>query len=244
IKRRYPVCEVLVRGAKVQGDGAANEVVNAIKQLNEIENIDLIILGRGGGSLEDLWAFNEEIVARAIYKSKIPVISAVGHEIDFTIADYVADLRAPTPSVAMELATPTVEDIIAFVSNFINNYTDLVTENIANNREEVERILYSYAFKHLPDMVNRKSQHVDNALSSIFSKIEKLFLMLDKKLSVISQVLDSHDIKKTLKKGFVLVQQNSKFVFRAANFNKLGAAKLKFSDGDVNINSGSSDRKA
>ncbi len=179
---------------------------------------------------------------RAIFNSKIPVISGVGHEVDFTIADYVADHRAPTPSVAMELATPNMEDIIDFLSNFFYNSTDTVTEKIENNKEEVERILYSYGFKQLPDFINRKSQQTDNALSVIFGKIEKLFLVLDRKLSVISKILDSHDIKRTLKKGFVLVQQNSKFVLRAANYNKVAAATLKFSDGDVDINSSGSGR--
>ncbi|RKY97540.1 MAG: exodeoxyribonuclease VII large subunit, partial [Ignavibacteriae bacterium] len=208
------------------------------------KDIDVIITGRGGGSIEDLWAFNEEIVAYAIFNSKIPVISAVGHESDFTIADYVADLRAPTPSVAMELATPDVEEIFAFLYDFIYNSTDSENEKIARKKEEVERILYSYGFKQLPDMVNRKSQQTDNALSTIISKIEKMFLLLDRNLSLISKTLDSHDIKRTLKKGFVLVQQNSKFVSRAANFNKLTAAKLKFSDGDVEINNSGSGRKA
>ncbi len=242
-ERRFPLTEIVIVPARVQGIGSSKSVANGIKLLNRQKDIDVIIVGRGGGSIEDLWAFNEEIVARAIFNSKIPFISGVGHESDFTIADYVADLRAPTPSVAMELATPNVEDIVAFLSNFINNFTDSVTEKIEHNKEEVERILYSYGFKQLPDMVNRKSQQTDNALSSIFSKIEKIFLLLDRKLSVISKILDSHDITRTLKKGFVLVQQNSKFVLRAAKFNKLAAAKLKFSDGDVDINSSGSGSK-
>jgi len=243
-ERRFPLTEIVIVPARVQGAGSAQSVANGIKLLNKQKDIDIVITGRGGGSIEDLWAFNEETVARAIFNSKIPVISGIGHEVDFTIADYVADLRAPTPSVAMELATPNIEDMIEYLSDFFYNSTDSVTEKIKNNKEKLERILYSYGFKQLPDMVNQKSQQTDTALSSIFSKIEKLFLMLDKKLSVISQILDSHDIKKTLNKGFVLVQQNSKFVLRAANFNKLAAAKLKFSDGDVDINCGSSDRKA
>ncbi len=105
-KRRFPLTEIVIAPARVQGSGSAESIVNGIKLLNEYPGIDVIIVARGGGSIEDLWAFNEEIVARAIFKSKVPVISGVGHEVDFTIADYVADLRAPTPSVAMEIATP------------------------------------------------------------------------------------------------------------------------------------------
>jgi len=243
-ERRFPLIEIVIVPTRVQGAGSAESVANGIKILNKQNDIDAIITGRGGGSIEDLWAFNEEIVARAIFNSQIPVISGVGHEVDFTIADYVADLRASTPSVAMELATPNIEDIINFLSNFFYNSTDSVTEKIENSKKEVERILYSYGFKQLPDMVNKKSQQTDNSLSAMFGKIEKIFLLIDKKLSVIGKTLDSHDIKKTLKKGFVLVQQNSKFVIRAANFNKLATAKLKFSDGDVEINISESGRNA
>jgi exodeoxyribonuclease VII large subunit len=239
-ERRFPLAEIVIVPARVQGAGSAKSVANGIKLLNKQKDIDVIITGRGGGSIEDLWAFNEEIVARAIFNSKISVISGVGHEVDFTIADYVADLRAPTPSVAMELATPNIEDLIDFLSNFFYNSTDSVTEKIESSKEKVERILYSYGFKQFPEFINRKSQQIDNALSAIFSKIEKMFLLLDRKLSVISKILDSNDIMRTLKKGFVLVQQNSKFVLRAAKFNKLAAAKLKFSDGDVDINSSDS----
>ena len=243
-ERRFPLTEIVIVPARVQGAGSAESVANGIKILNKQKDIDVIITGRGGGSIEDLWAFNEEIVAYAIFNSKIPVISGVGHESDFTIADYVADLRAPTPSVAMELATPDVEEIITFLSDFFYTSTDSISEKIENKKEEVERVIYSYGFKQLPDMVNRKSQQTDNALSAIFSKIEKMFLLLDRNLSLIGKTLDSYDIKKTLKKGFVLVQQNSKFVVRAANFNKLAAAKLRFSDGDVDVNSNGSGSKA
>jgi len=105
-ERRYPLVELVIAPSKVQGSGAAESIVNSIKMLNKKNDVDVIIVGRGGGSIEDLWAFNEEIVAREIFNSKIPVIAGVGHEIDFTITDFVADLRAPTPTAAMELATP------------------------------------------------------------------------------------------------------------------------------------------
>ena len=116
-ERRFPLVELLIAPTKVQGAGAAENIVNNIRKLNLLKDIDVIILARGGGSIEDLWAFNEEIVARAIYKSKIPIISGVGHEVDFTIADFVADLRAPTPSVAMELATPDIEELKNFIKD-------------------------------------------------------------------------------------------------------------------------------
>ncbi len=111
LKRRYPLCKVLLYPSLVQGDGAAENICRGIEYFNETDSADVLIVGRGGGSIEDLWAFNEEITARAIYSSKIPVISAVGHETDFTIADFVADLRAPTPSAAAEIAVPSVLEL-------------------------------------------------------------------------------------------------------------------------------------
>ena len=132
-KRRYPLVELVIAPARVQGSGAAESIVNSIKLLNKSSGIDVIIVGRGGGSIEDLWAFNEEIVARAIFSSKVPVISGVGHEVDFTIADYVADLRAPTPSVAMELATPDAEEIENYVEEFLSKSSRIIDELIENS---------------------------------------------------------------------------------------------------------------
>ena len=120
MQRRNPKVSVLLYPVKVQGDGAAEEIAEAIETMNQRKDVEVLIVGRGGGSIEDLWAFNEEVVARAIYKSKIPVISAVGHEIDFTIADFVADLRAPTPSAAAELAVPVLEDTARQIIDFIS----------------------------------------------------------------------------------------------------------------------------
>ena len=110
IQRRNPKVSVLIYPVKVQGEGAAAQISQAIRHMNGINDIDVLIIGRGGGSIEDLWAFNEEIVARAISKSTIPVVSAVGHEIDFTISDFVSDLRAPTPSAAAELVVPVLDE--------------------------------------------------------------------------------------------------------------------------------------
>ena len=133
-RRRSPSIEIILRGVKVQGNGAAEEIARAIRLLNSYGNIDLLIVGRGGGSLEDLWAFNEEIVARAIFDSKIPVISAVGHEIDFTIADMVSDYRAPTPSAAAELGAPADSEIIDYIETTNRRLLRAVTDKIKQYR--------------------------------------------------------------------------------------------------------------
>lgn len=135
-ERRFPLVELVIAPARVQGEGAAEEIVQSIKSLNKQDDIDLIIIARGGGSLEDLWAFNEEIVARAIFNSRIPIISGVGHEVDFTIADFVADLRAPTPTAAMELATPDKTDIFAFINEFFYYSSGSLSDKIKKEKKE------------------------------------------------------------------------------------------------------------
>ena len=131
LSRRYPAAEVVVRPAQVQGEGAAEDIAQAIKEFNQLNGADVLIVGRGGGSIEDLWAFNEEIVARAVYDSKIPVISAVGHETDYTICDFVADLRAPTPSAAAELAVPDVVELKGELLAYKQQLLSL-TKNVIN----------------------------------------------------------------------------------------------------------------
>ncbi|MEJ2196860.1 MAG: exodeoxyribonuclease VII large subunit [Ignavibacteriaceae bacterium] len=169
-KRRYPIAEIVIAPARVQGSGAAATIVQSLKQLNRLNDVDLIIIGRGGGSIEDLWAFNEEIVARAIFKSKIPVISGVGHEIDFTISDFVADLRAPTPSVAMELATPDKNDIFVFISQFSYNATGLMKNIIEDINSKFHRIVNSYAFRYPSDLVKRREQEIDFLISGLLKE--------------------------------------------------------------------------
>jgi exodeoxyribonuclease VII large subunit len=235
-KRRYPLVEIVVSPAKVQGSGAAESIVNSIKLLNDFGKVDVIITGRGGGSLEDLWAFNEEIVARAIFKSKIPVISAVGHEVDFTISDYVADLRAPTPSVAMELATPSTEEIFVYINDFSYTSFQIILELLERKTNIVRDNINSYGFKILPDIINRKNQQVDQLISKIFQNVDKLIFTTKNDVNLFSATIKSFDIQKVLKRGFVLVEQNSKFVSRASDFIKSKKAKLKFYDGNVEIN--------
>lgn len=137
LERRFPAIPVVINPVSVQGDTAAGEIASAIKQFQGMENIDLLIVGRGGGSIEDLWAFNEEVVARAIFKSRIPVISAVGHETDFTIADFVADLRAPTPSAAAELAVPLQEELKERVESSLERLAAALVQRLQSERERL-----------------------------------------------------------------------------------------------------------
>ena len=232
-KRRFPLVEIVIAPARVQGSGAAESIVNSIKLLNEYPSIDVIIVSRGGGSIEDLWAFNEEIVARAIFKSKVPVISGVGHEVDFTISDYVADLRAPTPSVAMEIATPDIIEIENFISDFLSKSSSNIEDIIETKMQDVSSFSRSYGFRLPMDILNRKTQQVDMSVSRVLQSIEKYSMIYDKKISLLAKTLESYDIQRVLKRGFVLVKQNSNFVTRASNFNKEKKALLKFYDGEI-----------
>jgi len=235
-ERRYPVVELIISPAKVQGSGAAETIVKSIKKLNSLNDIDIIIISRGGGSIEDLWAFNEEIVAREIFKSKIPVISGVGHEVDFTIADYVADLRAPTPSVAMELATPNINEIFAFIDDFNYYTTQNLVSRISETKSRAFLLINSYGFRTPSNLIRRRTQDIDFNVSSIIQKIEGKFLQNKNKFMLFNKAIELNDVNKVLKRGFVLVKQNSKFVTKAVQFNKSQSADLQFTDGIVKVN--------
>ena len=234
-QRRYPLVELVIAGSKVQGEGAAESVVKSIELLNEQNEVDLIIVARGGGSLEDLWAFNEEIVARAIFASKIPVVSGVGHEIDFTIADFVADLRAPTPSAAMELATPDQNEIFAFISDFSYNSTENISTIIDRKRDLIARILGSYGFRLPQDLIKNKNQFLDNLIYRVQNNIEKKLTFENNRLSLINNSIESHNFNRILKKGFVIVKQNDEYIPRAKELDKTKNVKLKFYDAEIEL---------
>lgn len=161
LKRRNASLDVLIYPAKVQGTGAAEEIAAGIAYLNTRRDIDVIIAGRGGGSIEDLWAFNEEMVARAIYQSKLPLISAVGHEVDYTIADFVADLRAPTPSAAAEMVSGAREDLRVSVNSLMGRLSQAIRRGIEQRRMVLERLAHSRAFTVAPNKIRDLQQRFD-----------------------------------------------------------------------------------
>lgn len=161
IKRRYPVVKILIFPAIVQGDHAPATIVKAIQQANEIKDIDVLIAGRGGGSIEELWAFNEEEVAQAIFNSDIPIISAVGHETDFTIADFVADLRAPTPTGAAELAVPHIDELLDKVLTSQTRLIRIMKEKLNFEKQRLNRLQRSYAFRYPKRLYEQKLEQVD-----------------------------------------------------------------------------------
>jgi len=166
IKRRYPLCETLLFPCLVQGNGAKEDIVKKIK-MAENYNLDVLIIGRGGGSIEDLWAFNEEVVARAIYECSIPTISAVGHEIDFTIADFVADMRAPTPTGAAELAVPNLSDLCKHLTQLQIRINEAMNKELKIKKIKLVNIKNSYIIKNPMIMIDNKKQRLDIIITNL-----------------------------------------------------------------------------
>ncbi len=208
IKRRYPICETILFPALVQGTGSKESIVEQITRAQDFD-LDVIICGRGGGSIEDLWSFNEECVARAIYNSKIPIISAVGHEIDFTIADFVADLRAPTPTGAAEMAVPNLVDL----KTLITQYQIRANENIKNiinyNQKRLDSLKNAYVIKNPLALYEAKEQKLDNYIDNLNKYIKQLLdtyntrLINIKQSYVLKNPLAPYEIKKEKLKGYV-----------------------------------------
>ena len=218
IKRRYPLCETILFPALVQGKGAAPSIVNQIKKAQEFD-LDVLIVGRGGGSIEDLWAFNEEIVARAIYDSTIPIISAVGHEIDYTISDFVADLRAPTPTGAAEMAVPTILEM----DNSLKYYQVRLNKAIKNLVNEkfiaLRNIRNSYILKNPLSLYEIKEQKLDQLIDKINVLYKNIIDRNDLKLTNLIRHIESLNPISTLKRGYAIVKKDQKVVTRASSLN-------------------------
>lgn len=182
IQRRNPKISVLLYPVKVQGEGAAAEIAQGIEAMNHRNDIDALIVGRGGGSIEDLWAFNEEIVARAIYNSRIPVVSAVGHEVDFTIADFVADLRAPTPSAAAELVVPLWSDTIQDIRDLADRLLETMRRQIAGYRDLLRHLIDRRFFREPMQILEAPSQRIDDLTQRLLRGLGQWHILQEQKL--------------------------------------------------------------
>ena len=207
IRRRDPGVRIILNPVRVQGEGAGEEIANAIKDFNEYKKVDLLIVGRGGGSLEDLWAFNEEVVARAIYNSKIPIISAIGHEVDFTIADFVADLRAPTPSAAAELAVKNRLETAKEVRNLFKTLISTQRLIVEDYKSRINSARESYGFRRAIDLIAQKAQRADELLRGLLKEIKNYFDSKKKSLSLVSGKLNALSPLAVLERGFSLTRK-------------------------------------
>ena len=230
--RRNPNCYIRLYPVPVQGDGAAVKIAEGIELMNKNKLADVIILARGGGSLEDLWPFNEEIVAHSIYNSEIPIISAVGHETDFTIADFVADLRAPTPSAAAELAVPDVYEL----EQKINSYRDRLRMALIKKTEimrlRYEKCMSSHVFKEPTRRINENYILLDKYIKQLENEISKIQEREKTKYLELIAKLDAYSPLKTLLRGYSITEKQGKIVKSVNELEKDDIIKIKLSDGN------------
>lgn len=254
IKRRWPITKTILFPSLVQGASAAPEIVKQIKKAQEYD-LDVLIVGRGGGSIEDLWCFNDEEVARAIYECPIPIISAVGHEIDFTIADYVADLRAPTPTGAAEMAVANQTDFYNYMRQINLRLNKSMQNYIKNNRERLDTLKNSYILKNPISMYQIKEQKFDtlyeklclvmknliqNEKTSLQNKIDKIpiltkhllernqnqYVSLLNKLEILNPLL-------TIKRGYSITKKDDKVITSVKDLKKDDTLQIQLQDGSV-----------
>ena len=255
IKRRYPICETILFPCLVQGELAKDDIA---KQINEANNwdLDVLIVGRGGGSIEDLWAFNEVVVAEAIYNSRIPIISAVGHEIDFTIADFVADLRAPTPTGAAEMAVPNMSDLNTLLDQYKIRFTNKIRSKLDNYKDKLNIIKNSYVLTNPLAVYELKEQKLTNLIDNMNSIIEKkleqnasrlnmlknnyllnhpeeLLKTSKHKLSLIINKLELLNPLSILSKGYSIVKKDNLIIKDAVNLNENDKINIKLYNGEI-----------
>ena len=212
IKRRCPISQIIVCPVLVQGDSAAPDIAQMIRRVNDINLADVILLARGGGSIEELWAFNERIVAESIYKSHIPVISGVGHETDFTVADFVSDKRAPTPSVAAELAVPDINKILSSLQTYKTSMYESVLRKITKYKEELFYVKEMKVFKNPNSIFENRYLEIDRLYEKINDQIFHKLQILRTKTNSMAKVLESLSYENVLKRGFFAVSKNGVFV--------------------------------
>ena len=229
--RRNPNVYIKLLPVPVQGAGAAEKIADAIKLMNEKNLADVIIVARGGGSLEDLWPFNEEVVARAIYASELPVISAVGHETDFTIADFVADLRAPTPSAAAELAVPNISDITLKLEAYNNRFKLELKKKVELMRLRYEKCMNSRVFKEPLQKINEKYILIDMKVKSMQNNIFNIYNK--KKAEMVKHIakIDALSPLKTLTRGYSIIQLNGKVIKSVNQVKKDDEVDIRLVDG-------------
>jgi len=233
-KRRYPIAEIILFPVSVQGVSAAGEIAHAIEYLNNLDACDVIIAGRGGGSIEDLWAFNEEIVANAIFNSHIPIISAVGHETDFTIADFVADLRAPTPSAAAELVCPSTQELQEFLKTTRSRLSILLKSNLDRKKLKLEKLSASYVFSQITDRLSSHRQYIDTLVNSLEKASQKI--ISDSKNNLVKNIakLDALSPLKVLSRGYsIATYEDGKVISSTKDATADKEFSIRLSDGSV-----------
>lgn len=216
IKRRFPAAHLTVFPVLVQGADAAGSIAAAIDQANQLKGLDLLIVGRGGGSIEDLWAFNEEIVAEAIFRSQLPIISAVGHETDFTIADFVADRRAPTPTAAGEFAVPDVRELYRRVEDHRVRLVQSMKSRMIREKERMKRISQSYAFRFPGQLILQKEQEFDRLTDRLKKNTDVLIMAKRDQLAMFGRLLGKNRPDALVKRAKTALLERRERLIRAS----------------------------
>lgn len=230
--RRNPNVHIKLLPVPVQGLGAGEKIAEAIEKMNKIKLVDVIIIARGGGSLEDLWPFNEEEVARAIYNSEIPIISAVGHETDFSISDFVADLRAPTPSAAAELAVPDIKELKIMLNTYETRFKNSLIRKIELMKMRYSKCMQSRIFKEPTRLINDNYLKIDSLIKTMENIVNKKEFEAKSKFIELTTKLDSLSPLKTLTRGYCLAESNGKIVKSAKEIKQDEEIELRFCDGN------------
>ena len=231
LERRWPVAEVLLHHASVQGVNAAPELVKAINWFSDRQNVDVLIIGRGGGSLEDLWPFNEEAVARALFNCKVPTISAVGHEVDFSISDFVADTHAATPTQAPIIATPDINEVRMFADDLTTRLHDIVKQRTTDQKERIQQLVQSHALQAVQQKVNNNHERVNNLVDRLQHRREVHFIKKHDKLKELRHRLELKNPNTALNQGYSRIWQDDEWIRSVDDFDAEKEATIEWRDG-------------
>jgi len=235
-EQRWPLATLYLHHASVQGLNSAGELVKAIHRMQEISSIEVLIIGRGGGSLEDLWPFNEEKVARAIFGCPIPVISAVGHEVDFSISDFVADARAATPTQAAMIAAPDINDLRMQIDDYTAGIESFLKTKIDKYKEYVYRLGHSHALLKVRDRLVNLRNRVTSLQEKMQHRQQSVFMTRRSTLNELTYRLEKHNPNEPLERGFARVWQNDTWIRSRASLNQEQGVQIEWSDGKADLN--------
>ena len=237
IRRRNRFVDLFLYPAQVQGKGAFKTIIDGVRYFNNKKNVDLIIVGRGGGSIEELWNFNEEALAEEIFHSEIPIISAVGHEVDYTIADFVADLRASTPSQAGELAVPLDSEIYFTISEYENYLNKYMIERFNDEKSKINNFSKILSLNSPMNKVVNSYLEIEKAKEKLDSLLNKKIALEKQKLISLNNVLQAHSPLNILSKGYAIIEdENGNILKEIKDFNKDMNVKISLSDGSIKGN--------
>ncbi|MCW9707727.1 exodeoxyribonuclease VII large subunit [Fodinibius salsisoli] len=235
LERRWPMAEVLLHHASVQGTNAAPELVKAINWFSDAQNVDLLIVGRGGGSLEDLWPFNEEAVARALFNCKIPTISAVGHEVDFSISDFVADARAATPTQAAILATPDVNEIRMYADDLDTRLHTAMEDLIQNHKDRVTQLVDSHALQAVQQKVSSLAERIHGLDERLHHRQEVSLMKKHNKLNALQHRLELQNPNTPLEQGYSRIWQDDEWIRSAEDYDTQKPSTIEWDDGKATV---------